>query len=139
MPSTNVDLVRRAFEAFNHAFSGPEGGFDSTAFAEFASPDLEYIEDPKWPGAATYHGEAGFEAALTSQFEVLGEGTVEPDEIIDVGDGRVLSILRWRAKGTASEAVVEIRVAQVHTVRDGKIVRIVVFLDPAEGRRAVGL
>jgi ketosteroid isomerase-like protein len=137
MASPNVELVRRAFAAFNEAFSGSAEGFTSDAFAEFASADLEYVEDPSWPGADTYTGEAGFRKAMKNQFDALGEGAFEPEEIIDAGNDQLLVIVRWRATGTASGAVIEVRVAQVHTIKDGRIARIVIFLDPAAARKSL--
>jgi ketosteroid isomerase-like protein len=137
MATPNVELVTRAFAAFNEAFSGSAAGFTPDAFAEFASADLEYVEDPSWPGADTYSGEAGFRKAMENQFDALGEGTFEPEEVIEAGNDQLLVIVRWRARGTASGAVVEARVAQVHTIKDGRIARIVVFLDPVAARKSL--
>jgi hypothetical protein len=46
MSEENVEVVRCAFEA---------GGLEETA-GTYWHPEVEYVEDPRWPGASTYRG-----------------------------------------------------------------------------------
>jgi ketosteroid isomerase-like protein len=52
---------------------------------------------------------------------------------------RVLAIIDSRGRGKASGAPVEMRFAQLWTWRDERFVRMVLYLDVDEGRRAAGL
>lgn len=61
------------------------------------------------------------------------------DRYIDAGADEVVVFIHEIAKGRASGIVVETDLAAVHTVRDGKIVRVRSFLDRDEALAAVGL
>ena len=63
----------------------------------------------------------------------------ELEEAIDVGDGRLLALVRIRGRGKGSGVGVDTRLAHLWTVRDGKAVRMQAFTDRDEARRAAGL
>jgi ketosteroid isomerase-like protein len=83
-------------------------------------------------------------AMLAAFFEDLREtwGDLpawEPEELIDAGD-KVLAFIRTSARGKASGAEVEARVANVWTFRDGKPVELKYFgEDRGAAREAAGL
>jgi hypothetical protein len=63
---------------------------------------------------------------------------VEPLEIMTNGD-RALVWASWRGHGAGSGVPIEMEMAQVWTVEDGKIRRIAEFSDRDEGLEAAGL
>jgi ketosteroid isomerase-like protein len=69
---------------------------------------------------------------------MFGEWHFEVIDVVDAGD-QVVGILRQRGHGRGSRALVEMTVAQVWTIRDGKFSRMQMYADPAQARRAVGL
>ena len=126
----NVATVRRFVEAFNRR--------DIQAVIADADPEIELDEWREAPGARSYRGPEGVHAAIESWFETWEWMEVEIADIVDAGD-RVLVILDQRAKGSGSGAEVEIRSHNVYTFRDGKVVRIQLFIDPEPALEAAGL
>ena len=132
MPAANVELARRAFEAI---------GTDGLAAAlDFLDPEIEF-EPPR--EALEQRGTFRGHAAVRDRWDVLLEPfddiRMEVDEVIEADDETVLVVFRIHARGKASGAPVEMRLAHLVTVREGKAVRMRAYLDPAEARRAVGL
>lgn len=128
MPEENVEVLRRAFEAWNRN--------DWQALMACYAPDVVTVPPTEWPEAET----GTSRETLRRQFEEAKapweEEHVEVDEIHDLGD-RVLALYRWIGRGKGSHAEVEHPIATLHTLRDGRIVRIEYFLDQSEALRAL--
>jgi ketosteroid isomerase-like protein len=135
MSEENVEMVRRAYETFGEG--GPEAVFD-----KFWSDDIVFDASPaKIPGLGIYRGrdevrrlfdEDWFGAFPFEEWEVVVE------ELIDNGD-QVIGMTRQRGRGATSGAAAELELAQICTVRGGKIVRVDTYLDRAEALEAAGL
>jgi ketosteroid isomerase-like protein len=100
-------------------------------------PEVEYLEAPKFPQAAVYRGR---EAVLRQWREFTAsfdDYRLEADDRFAVGD-RVVYICRESGRGAASGVPVDRTTGYVHTFRAGKIVRVEIFLDPADALEAVG-
>ncbi len=65
--------------------------------------------------------------------------TLEPEEIISVGDEDVLVIARLTGTPRGSGVAIETRQGYVWTVRDGMAVRLRWFREPEQAYRAVGI
>src|SRR5512134_3304438 len=61
-----------------------------------------------------------------------------PEELADVGD-RVVATVRLRGRGRRSGIETDARLYEVHTLRDGKIVRMDQFTERSEALAAAGL
>jgi ketosteroid isomerase-like protein len=87
------------------------------------SPSVE-LRDHDLPDAAgvVYRGEEGFSRWLSDWAEAWSDWTVEPQEYVDVGRGRVVLVLKVTASGRESGAEVERRDGIVYTLRRGTIV-----------------
>jgi ketosteroid isomerase-like protein len=59
--------------------------------------------------------------------------------IHDAGDDRVVGVLQQRGRSKSTGLPVDVRLAQVITIRDGKQVRMEMYADPDEALKAVGL
>jgi uncharacterized protein len=132
MSRENVELVRRAYEAWNR------GDFD--AAAEYLDPEIEWRTPPNIPEAGTWHGrdEVGERvAAFLESWEELHAGV---EELIDAGD-RVVALVRFSGRGRGTGLAVEGTSvdATVWTLREGKAVRIEMYGGTAEALEAVGL
>jgi ketosteroid isomerase-like protein len=142
MSQENVKVVQQAFEIFNRyresSLSRDDRDRAFAAFAELATPDFEYVEPPEWPGAGIHRGLDQYRQVLEGFFEALSQMTAEVEEIFDAED-RVVVFVRWQARGTASGAELEMRPAQVFTLRDGRITRQEVYLDREQALEAAGL
>jgi ketosteroid isomerase-like protein len=72
---------------------------------------------------------------FTASFEYY---RFEIEDLRDAGD-KVMAIMRERARGKASGLEVDRRSGFVTTFRDGKVVSLEIYLDPADALEAVGL
>jgi len=128
----NVDVVRRLIESFQQGLA--EG--DLTKYdARLVAPDLEWIPDHNAALGvnAVYRGAAGFGEFMRTWTEGFDEW------MLDVDDDRVLAIVRQTARGKASGAPVELHQGVIYELRDGRVIRIRNYLDPAEAIAAAGL
>jgi ketosteroid isomerase-like protein len=80
--------------------------------------------------------------AIAGQYERWEEAypdlTVEPLEAKDGGD-RVFVWMRFVGHGAASGVPIDMQPAHVHTLRDGKVERIVEYVERSEALEAAGL
>jgi ketosteroid isomerase-like protein len=130
VPEESVRTVRDCLQAY------ADGGLD--AMAEY------WDEEVSWraiEGAPDDVGEMRGPERLRRYFQEwvdLFEGiTNVPEELIDIGDNRVLAVQRAAGRAKLSGAETEIRFAVVYTVRDGKIVRGREYLDRGEALKAL--
>jgi ketosteroid isomerase-like protein len=93
MSQENVEIVQRAFEAFNQR--------GSEAAMAFFAPDVVSYPFREWPGASEYRGHDGMRALLAEWTENFDDFELEVGEIRQVGD-RVLVLAETvgRIKGS---------------------------------------
>jgi ketosteroid isomerase-like protein len=130
MSHANVDLVRRAYEAWN------AGG--SEAAKEFWSEDVELRDPPNLPDSRVVRGRDAVAAYLTDQVKVVGEMKVNPVEVRTRGAAVALR-MKLTLHGTTSGVDVPGEMPQVVEVADGKVRRIRLFFAWEEALEAAGL
>ena len=127
-----MELARRAFDAVQ------TGGLP--AALDFLHPEIEF-EPPE--EALERRGSFKGHAAVRERWDVLLEPfadvRIEPEEFVEANDETVVAVFRIHARGRASGVPVEMRLAHVLTIRDGKAVRMKAYLDPEEAKRATSL
>jgi ketosteroid isomerase-like protein len=131
MSQENVEIVRRAYAAFN------EGGVD--AARPFLHPDLVWEDRDELPGASVYRGLDGFGEAVERFYEAWDELSVTAEEISDAADDKVLVEHRWRGRGKGGGTPIDTVVWNVLTLQDGLIVRRQAFGDRTMALEAAGL
>ena len=130
MSEANVGTVRTVYEAMS------QGDLD-TAF-EAAEPDLELIPPGQSPSSEPVRGVEGMVAWLTDQRETVGELSLEVEDLID-GEEDVVALLLLRIRPRDSEANLELRIAHLWTLHDGKLVRCEVFPEREKALEAAEL
>ena len=110
----------------------------AVVFAAF-DPEIELREDPRFPEAGTYRGVEAVRRYLEQFTETFDEFLLEAEDFVDIGDDRVLFLFRLRMRGAGSGATVEARPGWIHTIRDGKAMRIETYLDRDEALAAAGI
>ena len=131
MSKENMEIVRRAVEAFNR------GDFEDY-LAEFA-PDFEYHASGVVPDArGVYRGLAEYRQFMDAVFGEFDNLHVEVSEVTEVGD-QVLLTLNLRGRGKQSGVQTSWSFCQVWTMRDGKISRGQGFTSKADALEAAGL
>jgi ketosteroid isomerase-like protein len=133
MSQENVEVVRRVTDVMDAK------GFEAAlpVFLKAAHSDVEWREDPAWPGSASYRGVEQVRQVILDRMDTL-DFDQQTEELIDVDD-KVVALVRWVGRGKASGAQGELSMAMVWTVREQAITRIEFFIDRAEALEAVGL
>jgi ketosteroid isomerase-like protein len=132
MSQENVELVRRAWEAWRSA--DLDGLF--TFYADDVVWDMTHFRE--WPDVL-YEGHEGARRFLSEWLEVWDAYDAGVEELVAAPDGRVVALAWQRGKGRHSGLVMEMEWAQICTVRRGKVVRIENYDDRSRALEAVGL
>ena len=130
MSEENVELHRRAFDAFNRR--------DLAVWLELADPEVELIPLNLELEGGSYHGHDGVRSFWRDYLTVFPDFTVELDELRDAGPVTI-AVARLRGHGTGSEVPFERPIWQVVEWRDGKCVRWRSFRSEAAALEAAGL
>jgi ketosteroid isomerase-like protein len=128
MSQETVEIVRRAWEAWERG--------DLTGWLELTSDDL--VTRRVGLDNATYQGKEGFLEQASEWSEGFAEWSVAAKEFIDAGD-QVVVRNHQTARGEASGVPVETDFWFVHTVSQGKTVRVDMFVTEREALEAAGL
>ena len=128
-----------ALEIVRGAWSTDDGRTLEETAEAYWHPDIEYAEDPRWPGASTYRGRDAVVDCFRAYSEALGPAadmTVTLERAIDAGE-RVVALVRF--KGLSASGVPHEHLwAYVVEVRDGLIARLEAFYEPQEALEAAG-
>jgi ketosteroid isomerase-like protein len=81
----NLEAARRVWELFSEG-AGSETPASDTVWSDLASPELEYREDPQWPGSGVYRGQEAIQARFEEYHEILGPTEVTLRDIKARGD-----------------------------------------------------
>jgi uncharacterized protein len=133
MSQQNLDIVRRIADVIDD--EGFEAAFP--VFAESARPDVEWREDPSWPGAGTYRGLEELRRQMLDRLDSF-DFDQQTEELIEVDD-KVVTLVKWRGQGKASGAQSEMELAIVWTVQERAITRVEFYIDRSQALEAVGL
>ena len=130
MSQADIDDIRARYEAVSRG--------DRAAMCRDVHPGFALKTPDRVPNAGTYLGEQEANRFMLDFWEPFEEVTVEPQEFIERGDQIVVTLLvRNRYKG--SSAFVEIQVASIWTMRDGKPIRCEMFPEREQAFAAAGV
>jgi ketosteroid isomerase-like protein len=145
MSQDNVDVVRRVFGMVRESLrrGDPGSSFDEWIRKGLIAPGLEWRAGTRAgmgvAGIDDFAGRDGyveFTRRWTEDFEDLA---IEPEQIIDADSDRVVATTHTHGTGKGSGATVDMRTAWVVTLEAGRIVDVVLFLEPNDALKAVGL
>jgi ketosteroid isomerase-like protein len=133
----DVELVRRSFAEFN---AGMDEGNPARAFdVGVTAPTFRWTLPPDAPGMKrAYEGRDGWLEFIQTWTEDF-EWTIEIEEIVDVGDGRVVVNTIQKAIGKASGVPVELRMGAIWHVKDGQIAGADNYLERDQAFKAAGI
>ncbi|MDQ3671382.1 MAG: nuclear transport factor 2 family protein [Actinomycetota bacterium] len=132
MSGENVDVIREGWEAWQRGdLPGLFRQFDPDVVW-----DTSHFHD--WP-ESSYHGIEGVERFLREWLEVWDDLEIEVQAVRDASDERVVSLILQRGTGRSSGLAMEMKMAQVATLRNGKVTRLDNYENHAEALEAAGL
>jgi ketosteroid isomerase-like protein len=132
MSEKNVEVVRRAVEAFN------ERGFESVGTSELITDDFEFHEPPEQPAPRVARGREEVRKLAGEFDEAWEQHQSEPQEIRSVDADRVLLFTTERFRGRDGIEL-EAPFAAIFTLRNGKIQRWQAFWNQQTALEAAGL
>ena len=131
MSGADVELITRMYRAWN---SG-----DMAALRDVFDADVEVRPAlSAFLASTVYRGHDGVATWYEETYEPWAELHAEPQRFIEAG-GRTVVVSALRARVPGGQVDVEGEIAQVVTVRDGKIVRLDGYEEPDEAFAAVGV
>jgi len=123
-----LDVVAKAYEAFKT--------YDAEALIAISDPEIEFVNSAAAPGG-TYRGHTGIRRYLKEIEGAFGDRwDAEIERVAEAGRDRVILIARVFGEGRAGEPL-ELHVGHVWELRDGKLLRGTVYLDPEQALEAV--
>ena len=127
MSQENVEIIKRGYE-------------DWAATGDFpGSAELVWdVSKLGWLDQLVYPGREGAKQFLAEWAEVWDNWEFEVEEYVDAGE-RVVVIVNQRGRSKGSGIPLEMRLAQVWTVRDGAGIRMQMYASVDEALEAVGL
>ena len=129
MSRENVEIVRRAFAEFER------GNF---WIPEIFDPSVRVVWLPVAGGEPETVGLDGMARMMKDWIQSWEQVTTVAEQVIDAGDQAVI-IAEWQGRGKASGVFTKWRYGAVWTLRDGKVISVVSYTDPAAALEAVGL
>ena len=132
MSEENVEIVAQGYAQFSatgdlvEERTHPDFVWDMSTFSG-------------WPERKTYEGTDGAREFLATWTEPWDDWEVELEELVDAGADQVLAVLRQHGSSKTTGLEVDMHFAQLWTMRDGQYIRMQMYADPAEARRAAGL
>jgi ketosteroid isomerase-like protein len=130
MSEENVEIVRRAYEAW--------GSADPDSALAFLGDDVIWTPAREDPDPRPHRGRAGVREFRAQWEELFDDIRVEAEELIDAGE-RIVSRLHVTGRGRGSGIDVDQSVYQVVELRGKSIVRIDEFYDRAAALETAGL
>ena len=130
MSQENVEVVRQGFEL----------GLDAAA-ERYWDANIEYHEDPRWPGASSYRGREAVVRCFRDYFETLGAedaGSVSVERVLDAGERGVVAFVRFSGQAP-SGLPHEHTWGYVVRVAGERIVYFRAYYEPTEALKALGL
>jgi len=137
MSNGNVEAARRVWELFSEGAASETPASD-TAWSDLLSPELEYREDPRWPGSGVYRGQGAIQARIEEYQEILGPTEVTLRDIKARGDVVVL-VFDTRGTSRQTDLPFEHEWAYVWTFAEGRLTEWRAYFDKDEALEAVGL
>lgn len=123
-----IEVVGKAYEAFKQG--------DAEALIEVADPEIEFAGSAAAPGG-TYRGHPGIRRYMKEIEGAFGDRwDAEIERLAEAEPDRVVLIARVFGTGKAGEPL-ELHVGHVWELRDGKLLRGTVYVDPEEALAAV--
>jgi ketosteroid isomerase-like protein len=126
--STTPDLVallRRAYEAVSRR--------DADAALSFVAPHAAYKTVVL---GSAFEGHVAIRGFLEQWWGGYDEYAIEPEEILDLGNGVIFAVVIQRARVVGSSGEVRHRNAQVTVWENGLIVLLTNYADPDDARAA---
>jgi hypothetical protein len=135
MSQENVAVVCRLYERVPDL---ADPATTEAVVAELFDPGVHLDLTRRVFNPASYHGHEGVLRSLGEIREIWERFLLRPERFIDAGD-EVLVIETVEGRGRAGGVEVVDRSASLYELKNGRVIRLVVYESPSEGLAALGL
>jgi ketosteroid isomerase-like protein len=111
---------------------------DREAAERWWHPEIEYVEDPKWPGSSSYRGREEVIAAWNGYLEILGSTEMKLERVVDADD-EVVALVRVTGISKGADVPFDHLWAYICRVRDGQLVYQRAYWDTQEALAEAGV
>jgi ketosteroid isomerase-like protein len=101
-------------------------------------PEIEYVEDPRWPGSGTYRGLDAVKGAFAGYLEVFGSAELSLERLVDAED-QLVALVRFTGVSSGAEVPTEHVWGYVCRAQDGKLIYLRAYWNPQEALDAAGV
>ncbi len=129
MSEENVELVQHFYAAWERG--------DMEWILDHSDPEIEIVQPPEVPDAKSYRGREGLLQSFEDWPKQWEEFRAELIQTIDVDEDRVISVNRQYLR--ARDIDLQEELAFLHTMQDGRLTRVDMFLSLDKARKAAGL
>jgi ketosteroid isomerase-like protein len=105
----------------------------------FWAERIEWRDDPSVPDAGTFRGRERVRKHIKDRVEVLGHFQIDPEQVIEAGEIRVLVVYEVSGQAAQSEAPWTRRMAQSLRFQGGRVIEVQDYLDVDRALEAAGL
>jgi ketosteroid isomerase-like protein len=130
MSQENVEIVRRAYDATSRS--------DWDTALETAAAEFELVPPDQSPESAPVRGVREVKAWFADQQETVGDFSIEVEQLIEA-EQFVVALLGLRIRPHGTDADLELRIAHLWTLHDGKLIRCEIFPEREKALAAAGL
>jgi ketosteroid isomerase-like protein len=130
--------VEGLYETINRAWNETPETF-AELLREHADPDVELVAPAEYIDIGELRGYEGIELWVSNAARAFESWHYDLEDVLDAGEDRVVALVRLRVRGGASGAEMEFPAAHHLEFRGGRVLRLVVYRDRAEGIAAAGL
>jgi ketosteroid isomerase-like protein len=130
-PGENLEIAKQMFVWWNVG--------DREPVAETLDPEVEIHGPLSSTKGTPYRGPEGLEQWIADVDEQFEEWYSRPGEWLELNDSRVLILGELHMRGRGSGVELDQPMGWLITVRDGRLLRMDVYTDHDEARRAAGL
>jgi ketosteroid isomerase-like protein len=133
--SGDADIVRGAFEAIS-AGVGASREERARLAERWFHPEVEYAEDPSWPGSTSYRGRDTVRETFEGYAELLG-ATLTVEEVREGSNG-FFALVRYEGASTGADVPFDQLWGYHCRVRDGQLAYFRAYFDIDQARRDAG-
>jgi ketosteroid isomerase-like protein len=141
MSPESLETVRLILEGSAAGVAQGDVGaaFDLGVEAGVLAADPELVPARELAGDSIYRGREGFIEFMRIWTEDFEDWAVQLERGVESTDGRVVAVLRQRGTGKGSGVPVELTHGGVFELRDGRVTRITLYLEPGDAFKAASL
>jgi ketosteroid isomerase-like protein len=120
----NLELARAGYEAFQRS--------DLDAVLALTDPEVEIYLPTTLPNSGTFRGHEGYITWIGQWLEAWEDFRIEVLEMEPVGEHHVVTTIHQSAVGRGSGIPVEMDVAYMSDIREGKVIALQMYLTREE-------